>query len=189
MLLHAKTVPSNEIDYETDDRENSWDPWQRDMWTSDFNSVNIHCKYHHEHYRVSQTSNLCQIFDFLNIFKVYARLYRLAKFQVQIWPNFCTNANSNLAENVLSPKGELSKYSISRMHTSHPNQVFPYTAFAQCSDCGVEPQMRGQTRLLPLRVNAKSPAPIAGSDPPFLLLQICRVRPCMRGLTLLFLCV
>ena len=27
------------------------------------------------------------------------------------------------------------------------------TAFTQCSDCGVEPQMRGQTRLLPLSVN------------------------------------
>ena len=28
-----------------------------------------------------------------------------------------------------------------------------HTVFTQCSDCGVEPQMRGQTRLLPLSVN------------------------------------
>ena len=58
----------------------------------------------------------------------------------------------------------------------------------QCSDCGVEPQMRGQAPPFAPQCKRKSPAIIAGSNLPFVLLQICRVRPRMRGLTLL-ICV
>ena len=64
------------------------------------------------------------------------------------------------------------------------------TVFTQCSDCGVEPQMRGQTPPFAPQCTRKSPALIAGSDLPFVLLQSCRVQPRMQGLTpLFFVCV
>ena len=60
------------------------------------------------------------------------------------------------------------------------------------SDCGVEPQMRGQTCLLPLRVNANHLPRLRG-----LTRLLCSskfvgfdgLRPCMRGLTPLLFCV
>ena len=61
-----------------------------------------------------------------------------------------------------------------------------HTVFTQCSDCGVKPQMRGQTPPFAPQCKHKSPAPIAGSDPPFVLLQSCRVQPRIQGLTTLF---
>ena len=65
-------------------------------------------------------------------------------------------------------------------------QIQTNTVFTQCSNCGVEPQMRGQTPPFAPQCKRKSPAPIAGSEPPFVLLQIWRVRPRMQGLTPLF---
>ena len=62
------------------------------------------------------------------------------------------------------------------------------TAFTQCSDCGAEPQMRDQTRLLPLGVNANHLPRLRGSGPPFVLLQICRVRPSHAGSDAAFCC-
>ena len=41
---------------------------------------------------------------FLHILKAYARIYPLAKFQVEILLHFCIKADSNSAQNVLSPK-------------------------------------------------------------------------------------
>ena len=74
-------------------------------------------------------------------------------------------------------------------HLSTREYQTSITVFTQCSDCGVEPQMRGQTRLLPFSVNANH-LPWLRVWLAFCAPPNCRVRPRMQGLTplLLLLC-